>query len=330
MTAAVVAAPLVAAVIAVLALVVFQGLEARRVNALTCGHLWTPCGAVPLVRPHLWADRDLQAAAAIALGMALLARGGRRWAFAVPAVVLALGPLLAGELPRAVAGQGWSQPWAGVALELGLLSLPAAFVADGAQPVRTRLSDFAALLLTGSIAVVLAHTLASHIAGVDSNSLATLVAMFAFGVLAPARWRYRAALAVLPFVLARAAVGANVWPGASWAGSVAVLGVPLVLGFTAPSASRLLERVGESSATLLVGVNVLNIADALLTFLAGRAGVATEANPVVRLVGLPAKVLGVGAASVLIARWRPRLLLIPLVVLVGVLVYHLSGLPHGG
>jgi hypothetical protein len=88
-----------------------------------------------------------------------------------------------------------------------------------------------------------------------------------------------------------------------------------------------LRRGGRS---MLLIVNGLNLADAALTAAAIRSGEGTEANPFVRWMGLPAKVLLVAFASVLIARYRPRLLVWPAVVLVGVLAWHISGLVLNG
>lgn len=77
---------------------------------------------------------------------------------------------------------------------------------------------------------------------------------------------------------------------------------------------------------LLVVVNALNTADAVATFVAVRAGDATEANPVVDIVGLPAKVVIGLIASSFVARHRPDALLTPIVVLSVVFAWHVLGL----
>jgi hypothetical protein len=77
---------------------------------------------------------------------------------------------------------------------------------------------------------------------------------------------------------------------------------------------------------LLVAVNVLNLADALLTQFAVRAGAAVELNPVVRTIGLPAKLALVGLLSWFLYRRRPAALVVPAAILLVVLAYHLSGL----
>jgi hypothetical protein len=76
----------------------------------------------------------------------------------------------------------------------------------------------------------------------------------------------------------------------------------------------------------VVAVNVLNVADALLTAFAVRIGEAVESNPVVRLIALPAKVILVGLMTVLLARRNPAVLIWPAIVLLGVVGWHLAGL----
>jgi hypothetical protein len=80
-----------------------------------------------------------------------------------------------------------------------------------------------------------------------------------------------------------------------------------------------------SARTLFISVNLLNALDALLTFMVVSGGGGTEANPLVRAIGLPAKVVGGLAATWFIKRRRPRALLVPLAVLPAVIVWHISG-----
>jgi Domain of unknown function (DUF5658) len=116
------------------------------------------------------------------------------------------------------------------------------------------------------------------------------------------------------------AASLHAWP---YLLSVAVLSVWELL-------SAAMRRSEESPVGLLVAVNLLNVADALFTRLAVHAGQATELNPLVRAVGLPAKVVGVGLLSWLLYRRRPALLLIPAAALLVVLAYHVSGLVVDG
>ena len=62
-------------------------------------------------------------------------------------------------------------------------------------------------------------------------------------------------------------------------------------------------------------LNALNVADALLTSIALRSGVAVEGNPAVRMIGMPGKVALVAIAGWLVNRLRPRALLIPIAAL---------------
>jgi hypothetical protein len=66
---------------------------------------------------------------------------------------------------------------------------------------------------------------------------------------------------------------------------------------------------------LLWILNALNVADALLTSIALRSGVAIEGNPVVRAIGLPGKVALVAIAGWLVSVLRPRALLVPIAAL---------------
>jgi len=87
-----------------------------------------------------------------------------------------------------------------------------------------------------------------------------------------------------------------------------------------------LREVHASDVWLLVWVNVLNIADALLSWWAISSGRSSELNPVVSAIGLPAKVILVLLASLALYRARPRALVALLVVLCLVIVYHVAGL----
>lgn len=80
-----------------------------------------------------------------------------------------------------------------------------------------------------------------------------------------------------------------------------------------------------SPLALLLAVNLLNVADAALTVLWIEMGIAVEANPVVDLIGFPAKVVGVAIGSYVVYRLRPRWLLVPIAALALVCVYHVAG-----
>lgn len=74
-------------------------------------------------------------------------------------------------------------------------------------------------------------------------------------------------------------------------------------------------RRPRGRATALWTLNALNVADAWLTTIALREGVAIEANPVVRVIGMPAKIALVAVAGWLLYTLRPRAVLVPIVAL---------------
>ena len=78
---------------------------------------------------------------------------------------------------------------------------------------------------------------------------------------------------------------------------------------------------GRHTLFLLAAVNILNLADAILTDLAIRTGLATELNPVASAIGTPGKVALVGVASFLLYRIRPRALVWPTLALASVVGY---------
>jgi hypothetical protein len=72
---------------------------------------------------------------------------------------------------------------------------------------------------------------------------------------------------------------------------------------------------------LLVAVNGLNAADAILIDLSIRWGIATELNPVASALGIGGKLVLVAVASFLLYRIRPRVLLWPTLALATVVGY---------
>lgn len=119
--------------------------------------------------------------------------------------------------------------------------------------------------------------------------------------------------------------------GTGWAGFVSSLPYSLpflalpVLAASWDPLARGLEALVERPGRAAVLLNALNIADALFTALAVRAEGAVETNPFVRLIGLPGKIVLVGALSLLILRVRPRALAWLSLAFAGVLVWHLAG-----
>jgi hypothetical protein len=91
-------------------------------------------------------------------------------------------------------------------------------------------------------------------------------------------------------------------------------------------AARLVQRFEARPAWLFAMINLLNVLDAVFTWFVVSSGRGTEANPVIRALGLPIKVVVVALASGLILRLRPKWLWVPLVAMVAVNIWHLSGL----
>ena len=82
------------------------------------------------------------------------------------------------------------------------------------------------------------------------------------------------------------------------------------------------DRIG---LVLLVAMNVLNVLDAVLTYLVTRSGIAVEANPLVAWLTLPGKIVFVAALSLLLWRLRPRALAVPVAAYTAVVCYTIGG-----
>jgi hypothetical protein len=76
----------------------------------------------------------------------------------------------------------------------------------------------------------------------------------------------------------------------------------------------------------VLSLNVLNVADALMSRFAVAHRFAVEANPFVRLIGVPGKIAIVAILGTLLALVRPRALLWPILALAAALAYQVLGL----
>lgn len=90
----------------------------------------------------------------------------------------------------------------------------------------------------------------------------------------------------------------------------------------APPAKPRPDRAGLA---LLVAMNVLNLLDALFTYLVTRAGIAVEANPLVEWLTLPGKIVLVATLSFVLWKLRPRALAIPVAAYTAVVCYTIGG-----
>jgi hypothetical protein len=119
----------------------------------------------------------------------------------------------------------------------------------------------------------------------------------------------------------------------TWAGDI-VPNWPYLLtvaaGISWAPLARLIGHLQRSSGSvLLVTVNVLNVADAVLTVHAVRHVGAVEANGIVKFVGLPAKMAIVGVATLVLSRTHKGALIWPPLALAAVVSWHLGGLLVG-
>jgi hypothetical protein len=93
---------------------------------------------------------------------------------------------------------------------------------------------------------------------------------------------------------------------------------------------RLLGHLQRSPGLVLsVAVNLLNVADAVLTVHAVRHVGAVEANSIVKIIGLPAKIVIVGVATVILDRTHKRALIWPALGLAAVVSWHIGGILVG-
>ena len=114
-----------------------------------------------------------------------------------------------------------------------------------------------------------------------------------------------------------------------WSEEGLVLLVPTIVVLAVPWLGRVatwLTRLGERPWASVVALNALNLIDASATAAHLAAGTASELNPLVDAGGVLPKVVVVLVASLLLARWRPRVLPPLIAVYFGVTVWHVVGL----
>lgn len=169
-----------------------------------------------------------------------------------------------------------------------------------------------------------------------STQLATLLPLLVFGVLLASlrptlAWTLPVAGALLATNWMSLLVAGAGFSGTGWQGVVSsipyswpFLVLPVVAASWAPVA-RGLNTLANRPRRAFVLLNGLNIIDAALTTFAVRAEGAVEANPLVRMIGLPAKIVLVCGLSILVLHVRPRAMTWLVLVFSGVLVWHLAG-----
>jgi len=295
---------------------------------------------------------DLCVYLGVAAAAWILVRLGFRYLWVLPAALFTLVPLVTAYHTPGLIGHAWyifglltRRPWYGTTrvaagVDLTLALIPAgAWLGSVERRTRRdwRLADLLSLAVVIAAEAIVVRT--SHVVTGQMAVSAVVCSVGAFALLASSSrpWWPWAAILVAAFVSGwMGAMFNDVRYGSLSLGSVAsdlrsetLPALPFLLSALVLSTweplSAAMRRSEESPVALLVAVNVLNVADALFTQFAVGAGQATELNPLVRSIGVPAKVVGVGLLSWLLYRKRPALLLIPIAVLLVVLAYHVSG-----
>jgi hypothetical protein len=267
--------------------------------------------------------------AAVSLAGLLIARREQRVLFSLPCLALMLSPALfwamrgASPTPSPI-GLSWTSPWLGVVVD-GLLALtPAAALAVGSSSMRARptAQGFGAIGACAAVSGIIVWVRGGQLPAYEA---ATFLALFLVGaLLGSARPWWPWAHVVAALLLTFQTDGWVSTPGWMLSNVAPFAGVALVAGAW-EWIGRRLRRAQDRPLALLVLMNVLNAADALLTVLGVRLGVALESNPFVRSLGIPLKLILVATAGWLLYRIRPRVLLWPTLALLVLLTYHLGG-----
>jgi hypothetical protein len=243
----------------------------------------------------------------------------------------------------------WMNAWVGSVIDCVLALLPAAVLASGLRRAGTlpgtprrplvevpwgedrglaTVASFAlcvfALLLTAVTAAV------AQDARFPWAQVPVMLPLFLFGLLLGTSRRAFLWAAVAVPVMVQIDWYSVIYPDSGSLAHALVFVLPFVgvtaLGLAPGPLARLLERLRTTPLSALILLNVLNVADAVLTWMALDSKQSVEANPVVRLVGLPGKVMLVAAISLVLYRRRPRALAWTVPIFLGVLAWHVAGI----
>ncbi len=231
--------------------------------------------------------------------------------------------------------------WIGTMVDLLLLAIP---LSSPLRVWRVRLnrsnfgmSTMAASVVAAVVVVLVYRTVAIKDAAPELSATLSMIAFGALAGIAKPRFLW------VHVLLAAAASGASTgWLAAAIVSPTegfalregvpyfSSIFVPLLCLTVAASSWEPVKafavRLQGTPKSMLVIVNSLNIADALLTARGVNSGDVEELNPLIKAIGFPAKIVLVAVASWMIYRLRPRFLLWPTLVLLLLFVYHLSGL----
>jgi hypothetical protein len=280
----------------------------------------------------------------------VLASLGRRALFAVPTLTLVgYGVVFGfGHLPQPIGTQwtfqcasgcaAWySNAWIGAGVDLLLVLIPGAVVA--ATVPRKRWPERVDASTIAAMGIALAATIIAYRTTVivnGSGDLSGTITVASFALLAGTARRWWPWTHVL---LALALSGGGMvlawnamFPDAGidiahylWESAAPLVVVALIVASWQPMAS-ILRKAKSRPLGLFVVANLLNVADAVLTMAAVGAGKAVEMNPIVRWMGMPAKIVLVAGLTWILYRRRASGLIWTVAVLFSVLCYHLSGL----
>jgi hypothetical protein len=296
---------------------------------------------------------------ALAIAGSMIASRGSRALFAMPAVAYVFASVIVSPHRPEAIGMQWGlecfsrdvssmtcptpwfgHPWLGPSVDLALVLVPG-WIVGRRVGRRHRIRP----IEPASVAAIVSCTAAVVTAGwamvVIQNSI-DLRAVAAVGLIGLAaglprpRWLlFHVLLAVALAQTFAWLLDFVFWPEPTYPLSVAL---PYLLGDTWPIVAVgliaaswqplawLIRRLQNRPLRLLIAVNVLNVADAVLTLLAVKAGSAYEANPFVRIAGLPVKIAFVAALTLLLYRRKPSSLVWPFAALLWVAAYHVAGI----
>lgn len=281
------------------------------------------------------------------VSMAVAAKG-RRWTFWTPAILWAVLPAFFGLGPDwgsrslLTVGLPWTSfgllMWLGVATDLALVIAPATIVALRRRPaIREPVCGLQVACVALCLVVfVLWQTTSASINGQAAITwtfdLARLLPLFVLGALLGPSLRtfwVLAACTALYWLWWRANVSFSPELSAPipvLIASIIPFACAALLGSSWQPLAAGVRRVERRPAALLAIANLLNVADAVATWLFVRSGQVVEANPIVRSIGLPSKVILVGIVTWLLYRTRPRALIWPTLVLLAVMAWDVAGI----
>lgn len=315
-------APLAVAGVAVAAYVLWQLREANSYAAMVHDPRQLPYFVVFSIVPYL---------GLVSSSVLAVAAGRPRMAVLPPIVYVLVGWSTSLAAGNVVLGIWPTGPTAALAISFTLSFVPClavAVVGIRRRPGPTLGADALGLIVVAGL-VMLTIVLRGVVTGFEwDHSLETVAVAVLAGVSVSSR------PLLLPFAMAVAWSMsaeplqwlASGFHGAMPAESVLLAATAVLAGAAYRPSSVLVDRLSRTPFRLVIAVNILNIADALATSVAIGSGRGAEANPIVDLVGLPAKVVIGLAASILVSRHRPKALIAPLVALALVFTWHLVGL----